>query len=124
MITSALSLVVLAAAPQDVVAALMSAMAFGATFILVTGLFGIWSVNIFNDRPSAGMGATFFLISAGQFIGPSISGLIAGRYGLTVAFNMAAATCLAGTLLAPRRDIHSMSDDSATLRDRDTQVHQ
>lgn len=89
--------------------AYLSGMAFGATFILITGLFGIWSVNVFHDRPSAGFGATFFLISAGQLIGPAMAGVIAGASTMAVAFYLAAAACVVTLALGPRHDLFTMA---------------
>lgn len=100
---------VLAVSPGHDALVFASAMAFGATFILITGLFGIWSVHVFNDRPSAGFGATFFLISAGQLIGPTMAGVIAGWWGMPAAFQLAAIACLGTVLLGPRQDLFSMA---------------
>jgi len=94
--------------PDKLPVALVSAMLFGATFILITGLFGIWSINTFNDRPSAGFGATFFLISAGQLIAPTLAGIIAGNWSLNYAFILAAALCLFTVSLRPKQEIYTM----------------
>jgi predicted MFS family arabinose efflux permease len=99
----------LAIRPYDAFAAFTSAIVFGATFILITGLFGIWSVRVFHNRPSAGFGATFFLISAGQLVGPALSGMIAGWWGLPAAFQLSACACLVAAYLGPRQDMFSMT---------------
>jgi len=49
---------------------------FGVGFIVATALFGMWSMRIFTQTPSIGFGATFFLISLGQGIGPVFAGYI------------------------------------------------
>ncbi len=100
-------------APTESIAGYTSGAIFGASFILLTGLFGIWSINVFPDRPAVGFGATFFLISAGQLIGPAVAGLLAAKTSMAVAFQVAAVTCCLTTLLGPRRDLFSMSRDPA-----------
>lgn len=95
----------------------LSGAIFGATFILVTGLFGIWSVNLFYDRPAAGFGATFFLISVGQLIGPSIAGVLAAQTSMAIAFQLAAILCCVTIALGPRRDVYSMSQPAPSERE-------
>lgn len=95
--------------PEATGLAYVSGLVFGAGFILVTGLFGIWSVHVFHDRPSAGFGATFFLISGGQLVGPALAGLVASHAGLAHAFLGAAAGCAVAVLLGPRRDVYAMA---------------
>jgi predicted MFS family arabinose efflux permease len=70
---------------------IISAILFGAIFIMITGLLGVWSINVFSQHPSLGFGATFFLITAGQLMGPSIMGFIATTTNLTTTFYIAAA---------------------------------
>lgn len=91
-------------------ALLFSAILFGSTFILITGLFGIWSVHVFQERPSAGFGATFFLISAGQLISPAIAGVAADKIGLGLVFDLTAVGTLAVMACLPNADIWQMSD--------------
>lgn len=105
----ALATATLASIPWHGPSVLASGAAFGATFILATGLYGIWSVNLFNDRPAAGFGATFFLISAGQLVGPTAAGALAAAVSLEAAFYAAAAIGLAGTALRPSSDIRAMT---------------
>jgi len=100
-----------AVVPGVLAVALGSGVVFGGTFIMITGLFGIWSVNIFVDRPSAGFGATFFLISAGQLIGPTLAGFVTSWYGLDIAFMVAGALCAATIPLGPRREIFAMGEN-------------
>ncbi|WP_052341232.1 MFS transporter [Salinarimonas rosea] len=109
--TAAIALVTaaLAAAPGSAPLVLAGAAVYGAAFILVTGLYGIWSVNVFNDRPSAGFGATFFLISAGQLVGPALAGAAADEVGLPAAFFAAAAVGLAVAVLRPTHDVRAMA---------------
>lgn len=101
-----------AAAPTSWPVTILSAIIFGASFIAVTGLLGVWSINLFYDRPSAGFGVTFFLISLGQLVGPSAFALISGYIGLAGAFYAAAGTTAAAAVLKPRTDLRSMTPKS------------
>ncbi len=89
-------------------AILTSAILFGATFIIVTVMLGVWSVNVFHERPSAGLGAQTFVAAIGQVVGPFTMGLIAGRLGLLPVFLLAAALAGATTLIRPRADLRSL----------------
>lgn len=89
--------------------ALISGALFGATFISITAVFGIWSIYIYNDRPSAGFGATFFLISLGQFVGPVIAGYGAAQIGMGPVFYASALFCLGLITLTPKTNTHSMT---------------
>lgn len=91
------------------VAVYASGLLFGACFILATGLYGIWSVNIFNNRPSAGFGATFFLISAGQLIGPTMAGIIAAADELSTAFWASAFLGIVAVALMPTHRVKTMA---------------
>jgi len=105
----ALAITLLAFADGSDAGQLLSAMLFGATFILTTGLLGVWSVHVFHDRPSAGFGATFFLITLGQLISPSVAGITAASVGLEATFWVAAGLAMTMAALVPAKDIRSMS---------------
>lgn len=104
---------ILAVAPASFPAIIVSATVFGAGFIAVTGIVGVWSINVFYERPSAGFGVAFFLISAGQLIGPAAFGLLAERTSLVTAFYAATVTTLLCALLGPRKDVRSAAPDLA-----------
>lgn len=86
----------------------MSAVVFGATFILITALYGIWSVYCFPEAPSTGFGLTFFLISAGQLISPTLAGAGAELWKMTGVFQVTAIVCLGILLLLPSQDVRNM----------------
>lgn len=88
--------------------AYFSASLFGATFISITAVFGIWSMLIYRDRPSAGFGATFFLISMGQFVGPVVTGFMAEEIGLVSTFYAAAFLCILLMILQPTDNVRSL----------------
>jgi hypothetical protein len=40
-----------------------SAVLFGSTYIMLTGIILVWSVSVFREQPSAGLGAAFLIIA-------------------------------------------------------------
>lgn len=73
----------------------VSGVLFGAAYFAATACLGMWSLRLFPDRPAAGFGATYFLISVGQLVGPFPAGLLAETAGLEVAFYAGAALTFA-----------------------------
>lgn len=99
------SLCLLPAAPSSWPAIAVSAVLFGGSYFVLTAVFGLWSVRIFPDRPSAGFGATFFVLSLGQLVGPALGGAIADLSGLEAAFYAGAALTLLSFPFAPRDEL-------------------
>lgn len=81
------------------------------------GVIGVWSMNVFNDRPSAGFGAAFFLVSFGQLIGPTAFAILAGFSSLTAAFYAAATITAATALIKPRKDLRTISPETGRSTD-------
>lgn len=104
VLSLAASTALLAAASGTLLAVLVSATFFGAAFIFVTGIIGVWSIGVFYDRPSAGFGAAFFLLSLGQFVGPAAFAVVASLSSLEAAFYASAAIMGATTLIRPPAD--------------------
>lgn len=77
----------------------LSATLFGASYIMLTGIVLVWSVAVFRERPSAGIGASFFLLAAGQALGAPLAGALADATGLRITFVVFAGVALATTLL-------------------------
>ncbi|WP_428674983.1 YbfB/YjiJ family MFS transporter [Roseibium sp.] len=73
----------------------LSAAGFGIGFIVMTALFGMWSMRIFREAPSIGFGFTFFLISLGQGAGPVIGGYLIPVLGQSMLFVAAGLLCCA-----------------------------
>jgi len=71
----------------------LSAASFGTGFIVMTALFGMWSMRIFREAPSIGFGFTFFLISLGQGVGPVIGGFLIPVLGHSALFLAAGILC-------------------------------
>jgi predicted MFS family arabinose efflux permease len=80
------SMALLAIFPGMLPVAYASAALFGSTYILLTGVVLIWSVSIFREIPSAGLGAGFLLIAIGQMVGSPVAGILAGATSLAAAF--------------------------------------
>jgi len=86
LFSMAVSIALLAVAPGVLPLAYASAALFGSTYIMLTGVVLVWSVNIFRERPSAGLGAGFLVIAVGQVAGSPTAGTLAGVTSLPVAF--------------------------------------
>lgn len=104
----ATSMAMLTIASDGLLMITLSAVVFGATFILITALYGIWSVSCFPEAPSTGFGLTFFLISAGQLISPTLAGVGAELWQMTGVFQVTAVCCLGIILLLPTQDVWRM----------------
>ncbi len=117
----AVSMALLAVAPGVLPAMMTSAAMFGMAFILITGMLGVWSINVFHDRPAAGFGATFLVITMGQMIAPALIGSSAGILGFPLLFLASAGMVMAIVFLVPGRDIRTMAAGSpATAAERQT----
>jgi predicted MFS family arabinose efflux permease len=81
-----LAMGLLALFPTQVGFILLSAACFGLSFVSMAGLLSIWSVRVFSERPSAGLGAALILIAVGQVIGPVLAGSLAEFIGLVPIF--------------------------------------
>jgi len=102
------SMLLLAIWPSVTLVALVSALVFGASFVAITALVGIWAVNSFYLQPSAGFGLAFLIMSVGQFVGPFIAGLMAQQFGLAVTFICAALASFGLGLFRPREHIKTL----------------
>ncbi|MGF1473257.1 MAG: MFS transporter [Rubrobacteraceae bacterium] len=98
----AASIGMLAVAPGALIATYPSAAFFGATYIMLTGILLVWAVRVFRDRPSAGLGAAFLLIAAGQILGSYTAGIIAGSIGLQNTFAIFAGVAILSMIFGPR----------------------
>jgi succinate-acetate transporter protein len=64
----------------------------------------VWTVSVFHERPSAGLGVAFLLIAVGQVFGALTAGALAGAAGLVVTFWAFAAIAVVAALIRPRVD--------------------
>ena len=104
LLAMAVSIGMLAAAPGILPVAYPSAAVFGATYIMLTGILLVWSVRVFRDRPSAGLGAAFLLIAAGQILGSYLAGVLVGASGLQITFAIFAGVAVFSMVFGPRRE--------------------
>jgi predicted MFS family arabinose efflux permease len=102
VLSMAAAIGLLAAAPGVLLWAYSSAALFGSSYIIVTGIILVWSVWVFHERPSAGLGAAFLLIAVGQVFGALTAGALAGATGLVVTFWVFAAIAVVAALISPR----------------------
>ena len=97
-----------AVAPDVLPLAYGSAALFGSTYILLSGVVLVWSVSVFRERPSAGLGAGFLLISVGQVAGSPVAGALAGATSLPAAFFAFSAAVVLTAGIRPRpEDAHA-----------------
>jgi predicted MFS family arabinose efflux permease len=102
VLSMAAAIGLLAAAPGVLLWAYSSAALFGSSYIIVTGIILVWSVWVFHERPSAGLGAAFLLIAVGQVFGALTAGALAGAAGLVVTFWVFAAIAVMAALISPQ----------------------
>jgi hypothetical protein len=69
---------------------------------MLTGIILVWSVTVFHERPSAGLGAAFLLLAVGQIMGALIAGVVAGVVGLPPTFWAFAGVAVLTALIRPR----------------------
>lgn len=89
--------------PGAVVVAYASAALFGAAYIMLTGVYLVWGILVFADRPALGLGLPFLLIAVGQTVGSSLAGVAITVLGHAGAYVLFAALALATMLVRPRR---------------------
>jgi len=84
-----------AAAPDVLGLALISAAAFGAAYMTLTGFYLVQGVRIMDDRPAVGPVMPLLATTIGQAAGSALAGWMIDAGGYTVAFNSFAAFGLA-----------------------------
>lgn len=82
----ALGLLVLS--PSNLVAVLVSAALFGAAYIMLTGVYLVWGIRLYTDRPAIGLGLPFLMIAVGQIIGSPLAGYLIGSLGYALCFSV------------------------------------
>ena len=101
----------LLASIDHISAIIISAVIFGAFFVFVAATLGMWSLEIFHEMPAVGFGFTFLLLSAGQFIGPVLTGTFVSSVGLQGIFFISAVAAISIVCLLPGMQISSVSAD-------------
>ncbi len=105
LVSMAASMALLGVSPGVIPLAYTSAALFGSTYILLTGVVLVWSVSVFRERPSAGLGAGFLLIAVGQVVGSPVAGALAGTTSPTTAFFSFAGVAVLTALVRPHPDL-------------------
>ncbi|MCV7154939.1 MFS transporter [Mycolicibacterium pyrenivorans] len=77
---------VLALAPWSLVAIMLAVSVFGAAYIGLTGLLLVWSTRVYPDKPSLGVGLSFFMVAFGQALGAPTAGVLIDARGATTTF--------------------------------------
>ena len=76
---------------------------FGASYVMLTGVYLVWGVAALPDRPATGLMVGFLTIAIGQTVGAPVFGLLLGRIGHDeVVLAFACLGLLAGLLKAQR----------------------
>ena len=105
LVSMAGSMALLALAPGVLPLAYASAALFGSTYIVLTGVVLVWSVGVFREMPSAGLGTGFLLISVGQAVGSPVAGALAVTTNPTTAFFSFAGVAVLTALVRPHPDL-------------------
>ena len=108
LVSMAASMALLAVSPGVLPLAYASAALFGSTYILLTGVVLLWSVGVFPEMPSAGLGAGFLMIAVGQMVGSPVAGALAGTTSPTTAFLSFAGVSLLTALVRPHPDLQGL----------------
>ncbi len=107
LLAMAASIALLAVAPGVLPLAYASAGLFGSTYIVLSGVVLVWSVRVFRERPSAGLGAGFLLIAMGQMVGSPMAGALAGATSPPTAFISFAVVAVLTTWVRPHPEDRS-----------------
>ena len=105
LVSMAGSMALLALAPGMLPLAYASAALFGSTYIVLTGVVLVWSVGVFREIPSAGLGTGFLLIAVGQAVGSPVAGALAVTTSPTTAFFSFAGVAVLTALVRPHPDL-------------------
>ncbi|WP_110692419.1 MFS transporter [Salinicola halophyticus] len=110
----ALSLCLLALMPASLPAMLVSAALFGGAYIMLTGVYLVWGIRLYADRPAIGLGLPFLMIAVGQIVGSPLAGYLIGSRGYAFCFIVFALIAVATMLVGYRAD--GPRSDAATDR--------
>lgn len=83
------SLLAVGVAVADPVPAMIGGAVFGASYVMLTGVYLVWGVRALTERPATGLMIAFLTIAVGQTAGAPVFGFLLERIGAgpaTVAF--------------------------------------
>jgi predicted MFS family arabinose efflux permease len=95
------SLALLGAATADPVAALVAAALFGTFYAVVIAAHGVWSAQVFEEHPAAGLAAVSTALTVGTLVGPTAAGAVIDGSGHSLALAGAAAITAAALPFCP-----------------------
>jgi predicted MFS family arabinose efflux permease len=98
--------------------AAMAAVLFGVSYNSVIATQGLWSADVFAERPSAGLAAVNTALTLGTITGPLAAGMVIDTVGYRPALLLAAATLAIGVVLKPPRPQAPSKTNLAADRDR------
>ncbi len=101
LMTMAASLTLLAASPDRLVLAVLSALAFGLAYMSLTGLYLISGIRLLPGRLSLGPVLPFIAVAVGQAAGSPVVGLFVNAFGYADAFSAFAALGMLVAMLSP-----------------------
>jgi predicted MFS family arabinose efflux permease len=96
----AVAVVVLGAAPESTVAALLACAVFGWGYTAATGALIAWTTEIDAERSSAGTSMLFVALVLGQAVGAAGAGALVGAIGFVATFVVGAVTTAASAVPA------------------------
>ncbi|WP_412872086.1 MFS transporter [Curtobacterium flaccumfaciens] len=96
----AVAVVVLGAAPQSTVAALLACAVFGWGYTAATGALIAWTTEIDAERSSAGTSMLFVALVLGQAVGAAGAGALVGAIGFVATFVVGAGVTAASAVPA------------------------
>lgn len=82
----AAALVLIVVIPTNTAAIFGAAALFGAAYIVLTGVYLVWGIRIYSDRPAIGLGLPFLMIAIGQVIGSPVAGRLIEMAGYPACF--------------------------------------
>jgi len=82
-------------------AAVVAALLFGVSYNGVFAVQGLWSADVFGDRPSAGLAAVNTALTAGTITGPAVAGMVIHSHGYGIVLGASAAVVALAAVQAP-----------------------
>lgn len=99
----AIALLLYIALPSNYLAIFTAAAIFGAAYIMLTGVYLVWGVEVYSDRPAIGLALPFLMIAVGQIIGSPLAGYLIGQSGFDICYTAFAAIALATAIIPYRQ---------------------
>lgn len=115
---STISLALVALAPTSWPGVLISSGFQGGCVMTISAVFSFWSARLFPHLPSLSFTGVLLALATGSVIGPSIAALIAGRFGMEIAFIAAGLVSLLTALMLRRQLIEGIERSSQSDQER------